>query len=101
MNVQELKEPDFNNTIEKNKKVLVDCYANWCGPCKMLSPVIDKIAEENNEWKFYKIDIDDAENITIEYEIMSIPTLLLFEDGKLKDKIIGLRSKSEIEELLK
>lgn len=98
--VVELEEKDFKEIIKKGS-VLVDCYATWCGPCKMLSPIIDKIAEENKKYNFYKLDIDNAEEVVKEYGIMSIPTLLIFQDGELKEKVIGLHSKSEIEELLK
>lgn len=101
MKVKEINETEFYEVIKSKNKILIDCYATWCGPCKMLSPIIDKIADENNSCAFYKIDIDSAEEVTNEYDIMSIPTLLLFEDGKLKDKIIGLRSKKELEELIK
>ena len=98
--VKEIKEKEFNNVIKKDK-VLVDCYATWCGPCKMLSPIIDQLAEEISNINFYKLDVDNAPNISGEYGIMSIPTLLLFKDGKLSDTIVGLRSKSELEEFLK
>lgn len=101
MKVKELNEIEFEDAIKSNKKVLIDCYATWCGPCKMLSPIIDKIAEENNEYSFYKLDIDNAESIAEKYGIMSIPTLLIFEDSVLKNTIVGLRSKIEIEEALK
>lgn len=101
MKVKKIDENEFFKIIENDKKALIDCYATWCGPCKMLSPVIDRIAEENDSCTFYKIDIDNAEEVASKYGIMSIPTLLLFEDGKLKETIIGLRSKKEIEELIK
>lgn len=98
--VVQIKESEFNEKI-KEGKVLVDCFATWCGPCRMLSPVLDDISNEVKNYKFYKLDVDEAENISREYGIMSIPTLLLFEDGKLVNKIVGLRSKSELIELLK
>ena len=99
--VKEIKDTEYKDIIKSNKKVVIDCFANWCGPCKMLSPVIDSLAEEYNDISFYKIDVDNADIITSEYNIMSIPTLLIFEDGNLKEKVVGLRSKSEIEDLLK
>lgn len=101
MKVKEITEKEFKEVIKTKKKALIDCYATWCGPCKMLSPIIDSIAEESTACEFYKLDIDNAENIAREYGIMSIPTLLLFEDGELKDTVVGLRSKNEIEELIK
>ena len=99
--VKEIKDTEYKDIVKSNKKVVIDCFANWCGPCKMLSPVIDSLAEEYNDISFYKINVDDAEKITTEFEIMSIPTILIFENGELKDKVVGFRSKSELEELFR
>ena len=99
--VKEIKDNEYEKLIKENDKVVIDCFANWCGPCKMLSPIIDALAEDNKDIKFYKVDVDNAEKITNEYMIMSIPTLLIFENGKLKDKVVGLKSKSELEEIIK
>lgn len=93
--VKEIKEKDFENVI-KEGKVLVDCYANWCGPCKMLSPIVDEISEEVTDYNFYKLDVDDASVIAEKYNIMSIPTLLIFKDGNLEKTIIGFKSKEEL-----
>lgn len=101
MKVVEIKENEFEEKIKSiNGKILVDCYATWCGPCKMLSPIIDELAQESNDCTFYKIDIDNAETIVSNYNIMSIPTLLLFEDGKLKKQTIGFKSKEELQKLI-
>lgn len=99
--VKEIKDNEWEKLIKESKKVVIDCFATWCGPCRMLSPVLDNISEELKDVTFYKIDVDNAEKITAEYQIMSIPTLLIFEDGKLKDKVVGLRSKSDLIDLLK
>ena len=101
MSVIEIKENEFAEKVKESKKDLVDCYATWCGPCRMLSPIIDEIANENKEYEFYKIDVDDAPDMSKKYGIMSIPTLLLFENGELKEKVIGFKSKDELEEILK
>ncbi len=98
--VNEIKEKEFDEVI-KEGKVLIDCYASWCGPCQMISPIIEEIASENKEYRFYKLDVDDAQTVTKEYGVMSIPSLLVFNDGKLIDKSVGLKSKSEIKDLLK
>ena len=98
--VKEIKDTEYEKVIEKGK-VVIDCYAPWCGPCKMISPIIDNLSEEIKDVNFFKINVDDAEKITSDYDIMSIPTILIFEDGKLKDKVVGFRSKSELEELIK
>ena len=98
--VKEIKDTEYE-TVIKEGKVVIDCYAPWCGPCKMISPIIDSFSEEITTTKFYKINVDEAEKITKDFNIMSIPTLLIFENGELKDKVVGLRSKSELEEIFK
>ena len=93
--VIEISEKEFDEKI-KSGKVLVDCYAVWCGPCKMLSPVIDELAEEIESIDFYKLNIDEANEITSKYGIMSIPTLLLFENGSLKNTMVGFKTKEDL-----
>ena len=100
MKVIEIKESEFFDMI-KSGKVLVDCYADWCGPCKLLGPIIDEIAKENDSYSFYKINVDDAYEVTETYNINAIPLLLIFNDGKLINTSIGLKSKEEINELIK
>ena len=101
MNVIEISEKEFDEKVKKLKgKVLIDCYADWCGPCKMLSPVIDDIASNHENCDFYKINIETAPEIARKYEIMSIPTLLYFENCQLKEKSVGLISKAQLEELI-
>lgn len=97
--VKEINKEEFGNVVKGNK-VLVDCYAPWCGPCKMLSPIIDILSEEIKDVEFYKINVDNAEDIALKYGIMSIPTMLVFEKGKLKAQYVGFKSKEELEELL-
>lgn len=98
--VTEINQYDFEEKIQSNGKVLVDCYAEWCGPCKMLSPIIDQIAEENTTVKFYKLNVDESEEVATKYGIMSIPTLLLFENGTLKKTMVGFKTKDELEQEL-
>lgn len=98
--VVQIKEDEFKEKI-KDDKVLVDCFATWCGPCKMLSPILDEVSNEVSDYTFYKLDVDEAENVSEEYGIMSIPTLLIFENGELKEKIVGLKSKEELINILK
>ncbi len=100
MKVIEINEKEFNDKI-KEGKVIVDCYAPWCGPCRLLSPVIDELANESKDYNFYKLNTDDAEEISREYGIMSIPTVLFFENGELKQKTIGFKNKEELKELMK
>lgn len=97
--VVEIKESEFDEKV-KNGKVLVDCYAVWCGPCQMLSPIVDELAEEIKTISFYKLNIDESNEIPERYGIMSIPTLLLFENGTLKKTLVGFKSKEELEKEL-
>ena len=98
MEVIKLNNENFNKEVkESNKVVLVDFYADWCGPCKMMSPVIDEIAKKVGEnVKVCKLNVDEAQDIAIEYDVMSIPTLIIFKDGSVVNKLIGLQSKSEV-----
>ena len=98
--VEEINESMFDEKI-KTGKVMVDCYAPWCGPCKMLSPIVDEISKEVEDYSFYKLNVDDNEELSRKYGIMSIPTLLIFEDGELKEKLVGFKSKNELKEILK
>ena len=101
MKVIQINENEFEKKIENSKnKVLVDCYADWCGPCQMLAPIIEELANEVSDCDFYKINVDTAPEIASKYEIMSIPTLLYFENNKLKQKTVGLKSKEELEQLI-
>lgn len=102
MSIKNLDDNNFQQAINQHKgRCLVDCYATWCPPCKMLAPIIDELAEEIDTVAFFKLDVDTAPNTSLEYKISSIPTLLLFEDGKLIDRIVGFRSKAALEKILK
>ena len=90
--VKQIDSKEFKEVI-KEGKVVVDLFATWCGPCKMLSPVLDEISEEITTTKFYKIDVDDNEDVAREYNVMSIPTVLIFENGNLINTVVGLRGK--------
>ena len=94
-----VNEKDFDEKVkESNKIVLVDFFANWCGPCKMLSPILQDAYSEldQNKFDFFKVDIDQSEDLAREFGVMSIPTMIIFKDGKEVDKMIGLRQKSQI-----
>ena len=102
MAIIEVNKDNFEEEVLKSdKKVLVDFWADWCGPCKMLSPVIDKLAEELEDVKVCKVNVDTEPTISIEYNIMSIPTLLVFENRVEVNRSVGLVSKEEVLELLK
>lgn len=95
-----LNEDNFDNTVA-NGLVLVDFWATWCGPCKMLAPTIDAIATEYKDRVVVgKVDVDESEAIARRFGIMSIPTLFLFKDGEIVEKLVGYRLKMELEQLL-
>ena len=101
MAVIELNEANFENEVEKNNGlVLVDFWASWCGPCKMLSPIVDEIAEERNDIKVCKINVDEEQALAAKFGIMSIPTLVIFKNGNIVNKTIGVQPKSEILKML-
>lgn len=102
MDIIKIKEEEFEEKVLKNnKKVLVDFYADWCGPCRMLSPIIEEIAKENDEYEFVKVNVDDCPDVSRKYGIMSIPTLIVFENGVEKKKTLGFHSLDEVKEFLK
>ena len=95
MSVQKLNQNNFNNAIASGRS-LVDFYADWCGPCRMVSPVVDEIAEERRDITVGKVNVDDENSLAMKYGVMSIPTLIVFEDGKEKARIVGARPKADI-----
>lgn len=94
--LKELTLDNFDEVIKSNDTVLVDFYAVWCGPCKMMSPVIDEIAEENPQVTVGKCDVDEAEEIAMRYGIMSIPTIIVFKGGEVAKTFVGVTAKDAI-----
>lgn len=100
--VLEITSENFEKEVlESEKTVLVDFYADWCGPCKMLSPIVEEVAEEEEKIKFVKLNIDNAEDIAIQYQVMSIPTLVVIKNGEEVNRSVGLIDKEKIKELIK
>ena len=92
---------NFAEMLAGDKPVLVDFWATWCGPCRILSPTVDEIADEYaDRITVAKCNVDDAEEIAMQYRIMSIPTLLFFKGGEVVDKRVGVVSKEEIDSII-
>ena len=87
--------------IKSDKPVLVDFWATWCGPCRMIAPIVEQITEENADIKVCKVDVDDQPELTSSFGIQSIPTLIVFKNGEIANKAVGARSKEAILEMLK
>ena len=101
MAVVEITKDNFEHTVLKaDKPVLVDFWAEWCGPCQMMGPIVDEVAEERNDIIIGKLNVDTQPEIALRYNVMSIPTLILFENGGEAQKSIGLISKEELLELI-
>ncbi len=86
--------------IKSDKPVLVDFWAAWCGPCKMLSPTIDELAKEREDIKVCKINIDEQPELAAKFSVMSIPTIIVFKDGEVSNKTVGMQSKENLVSLI-
>ena len=94
------KENFEGEVLNSDKPVLVDFWATWCGPCRMLAPIIEEIAEENDSVKVGKVNVDEQPELAVQFGIQSIPTLILFKNGKAVDTSLGYVPKAQIEDML-
>ena len=102
MEIIKANSQNFEEEVIKSEKiVLVDFYADWCGPCKMLSPIIDEVAEENDDIKVVKVNVDDSQDLAMKYQVMSIPTLVVIKNGSEINRLVGLIDKAQILNLIK
>lgn len=100
-NVIEGTKENFNELISKEKTTIVDFWAEWCGPCRMLGPILDSLASENPEIQVVKVDVDSNSELSTEYGIRSIPAVYIFRNGEQVNKFVGVKTKEDILKLTK
>ena len=102
MSIITLTKNNFDDVaLNSDKPVLIDFWASWCGPCKMLSPVVDEVAEENDDVIVCKVNVDDEGELAVKFGVMSIPTLVVMNNGEEVKRSVGVISKSEILDMIK
>lgn len=102
MEIMKVTSANFEEEVlNSDKTVLIDFYADWCGPCKMFSPVVEAVAAENEDVKVVKVNVDDAQDLAIQYQVMSIPTTVVIKEGKEVNRAVGMVSKSDLLEMVK
>jgi thioredoxin 1 len=99
--VENINSEQFEKELKENEFLMVDFWAPWCGPCRMIAPIIDNVAKKmEGKVKIVKINIDESRDVATKYNIMSIPTIILFKNGELKDKFMGMMPENKIEEFI-
>ncbi|MFA5659416.1 MAG: thioredoxin [Oscillospiraceae bacterium] len=102
MSVIKLTKENFESEVMKSDKpVLIDFWASWCGPCKMLSPVIDEVATETSGTKVCKVNVDEQPDLAAQFQVMSIPTLVVMKNGAVADVSVGYKPKAEVLKMIK
>jgi thioredoxin 1 len=101
-NIKDVGEKDFKPLVlDAQKPVLVDFWAVWCGPCRMVAPIIDELSQEyKDKVDFAKVNVDESPKIASSYSVMSIPTIIIFKDGKPHEQVVGYRPKKDIQKVL-
>lgn len=101
MSVIKINKENFaSEVLNSNKTVLLDFYADWCGPCRMVGPIVSEIANERSDVKVGKINVDEQPELAAQFQVMSIPMLAVIKNGKLENQVVGYRSKEQIEAML-
>lgn len=101
MSVIKISKENFaSEVLNSNKPVLLDFYADWCAPCRMVGPIVSEIANERNDVKVCKINVDEQPELAAQFQVMSIPMLAVIKNGKLENQVVGYRSKEQIEAML-
>lgn len=102
MSVSQLNAETFDKSVAEDKATLIDFFAEWCGPCKMQTPVLHKLADEHSDkMNFAAVNVDEAQEIAIKYEVQSIPTLMVFKNGEVVKRAEGMKNESQLKEWLK
>ena len=98
MAINHLYNDNFDAEIHASElPALVDFWATWCGPCRMIAPIVEEIADElDDKLNVYKVDVDEAEEVAMQFSVMSIPTLILFQNGEEKERVVGFRTKEDL-----
>lgn len=92
---------ELNNVVKNSERAVVKFGASWCGPCRAMKPVFDRLSKIYNDVSFVEVDIDDSEDVAMEFGVMSVPTLMFFKNGEFLDRMVGLAKSEDIEELIK
>jgi thioredoxin 1 len=96
--IEKIYEEEFTDRVLKSENpVLVDFYADWCGPCKMLSPILEQLENENDEFEFFKINIDENQDVAEQYEVFSIPNVVIFKNGEAVARSVGFKGTDEMQ----
>ena len=102
MEIMKVTSANFEEEVlNSDKTVLIDFYADWCGPCKAYSPIVEAVASENEDIKVVKVNVDDAQDLAIKYQVMSIPTTVVIKNGQEVNRAVGMMSKSDLIEMVK